>query len=149
MFIVKKILDINKDKVNLYKYIIMARIAGIDLKPNLKAKFSLAAIYGVGFSSANKILLNCKVDPEKRMSQVTDEEVARIKEMLEKNVKIEGELRQEIFRNVKRLKDIRSYRGIRHKLNLPTKGQRTRTNARTRKGKSMAVGGLKRVLTKT
>jgi len=127
----------------------MARIAGIDLKPNLKAKFSLAAIYGVGFSNAKKILENSKVDPEKRMKDVSDEEVARIKEIVEKNIKIEGELRQEVFRNIKRLKDIRSYRGIRHKLNLPTKGQRTRTNARTRKGKNMAVGGLKRVLTKT
>lgn len=127
----------------------MARIAGIDLKPNLKAKFSLAAIYGIGFSNAKQILGNAKVDPEKRMKEVTDEEVARIKEIVEKNVKIEGELRQEVFRNIKRLKDIRAYRGIRHKVGLPTKGQRTRRNARTRKGKTMAVGGLKRVLTKT
>lgn len=127
----------------------MARISGIDLKPNLQAKYSLAQIYGVGIQNALKILAQAGVSSDKKMKEITDEEIGKISEIIQTNYKVEGELRQEVFRNIKRLKDIRSYRGIRHKNNLPTKGQKTRTNARTRKGKNMAVGGLKRVLTKT
>ncbi len=127
----------------------MARIAGIDLNPKLKAWASLAKIYGLGFNNSRIILTKAKVDPEIRTAQITDAQIAEIKNIIETEYKVEGELRQTIFRNIKRLKDIRSYRGDRHKRNLPTKGQKTRTNARQRKGKSMAVGGLKRVLSKT
>lgn len=127
----------------------MARIYGIDLKPNLQIQYSLAEIYGVGLFTAKKMLKDLKVDPETLTKDVEDSIFAKITKILEENYKVEGELRQEEFRNIKRLKDIRSYRGDRHKKNLPTKGQGTRKNARNKKGHSMAVGGLKRVLTKT
>ena len=127
----------------------MARIAGVDLNPKLKIRYSLAKIYGVGFANSKLILEEAGIDSERRTNDVSDAEISKVKDIIESKYRVEGELRQEIFRNIKRLKDIRSYRGDRHKKNLPTKGQKSRTNARTRKGKSMAVGGLKRVLTKT
>lgn len=148
MSIARKMQDTSKDRVN-FIILNMARISGIDLKPNLQAPYSLSAIFGIGYTRAIKILKQVDVDPTMKMKDIPESDIAKIREIIEKNYKIEGELRQEIFRNIKRLKDIRAYRGTRHKVNLPTKGQRTRTNARTRKGKNMAVGGLKRVLTKT
>jgi small subunit ribosomal protein S13 len=126
----------------------MARIAGVDLK-NIAAVYSLTEIYGIGVTQAKKILKMVKVSSETRMNDISDSVVAQIKQIIEENYKVEGELRQDVNRNIRRLKEIKSYRGDRHKRNLPTKGQGTRTNARQRKGKSMAVGGLKRVLTKT
>lgn len=127
----------------------MARIYGIDLKPKLQIIYSLSEIYGVGPFVAKKLLKELKIDPTTVTENIDDVTIAQLTKLLEENYKVEGELRQEVFRNIKRLKDIRSYRGDRHKKNLPTKGQGTRKNGRTRKGKNMAVGGLKRVLTKT
>ncbi len=127
----------------------MARIAGVELKNNLVVVYALSEIYGIGPHNAKKILKQVNVEETKRAKDLTDAEVQLIKEVIEKQYVVEGELRQEIFRNIKRLKDIRSYRGIRHKLGLPVRGQKTRTNAHTRKGKNMAVGGLKRTLEKT
>lgn len=128
----------------------MARIAGVDLKPKLQFKYALSAVYGIGPAQAVKIAQKLDIDPTTRMSEISDMKVLQVKDLVENEYKVEGELRQEIFRNIKRLKDIRSYRGDRHKKSLPARGQRTRRNARTKKGKKgLAVGGLKRVLTKT
>lgn len=125
----------------------MARIAGIDLPNNKLTSIGLTGIYGIGRSMANKILVDANVT-DKKSNDLSDAEVSRINSVIEQNYKVEGQLRQEIFRNIKRLKDIRSYRGVRHKLGLPVRGQNTRSNAITRKGKSAAVGGLARKLEK-
>jgi small subunit ribosomal protein S13 len=126
------------------------RIAGVEVPPHKKTKIALTYVFGIGQSTAEKILNLARVDGEKRAKDLTDDEVSRIRSIVESDqVKVEGELRQDIYQNIKRLKDIRSYRGIRHKLGLPVRGQRTRTNAHTRKGKHIAVGGLKHKLEKT
>jgi small subunit ribosomal protein S13 len=126
----------------------MARIAGVDLPSNKRVEIALTYIYGIGPTTSKQILQLTKVNPDTRVEKLSDDEIQRIQNALEGKV-LEGELRQLVFRNIKRLKDIRSYRGIRHKLGLPVRGQRTRTNAVTRKGKNIAVGGLKRKLEKT
>ena len=97
----------------------MARIAGVELQNNLKVPYALAKIYGIGYANAMVILTQVKVDPTKKASELTDSEIQLLIELIEKNYVVEGELKQEIFRNIKRLKDIRSYRGLRHKLGLP------------------------------
>lgn len=126
------------------------RIAGVEIPTEKKINIALTYIYGIGAATAEKILELARVDKEKRANALSDDEVSRVRSVIEGGkVKIEGELRQEIYQNIKRLKDIRSYRGIRHKLGLPVRGQRTRTNAHTRKGKHIAVGGLKHKLEKT
>ncbi len=104
----------------------MARIAGVDLKPNLKISYALADIYGIGLTRSKLILKANNVDEDLRTKDVVDSDIVKIKDYIEANCKIEGELRQEEFRNIKRLKDIRSYRGDRHKKSLPCRGQRTR-----------------------
>lgn len=120
------------------------RISGIEIPTQKKVKISLTYIYGIGHTLAEKILSLARVDKEKRLKDLTEDELTRIRSAVESgNYKVEGELRQDIFQNIKRLKDIRSYRGLRHKLGLPVRGQRTRSNAHTRKGKHIAVGGLK------
>ena len=126
----------------------MARIVGVDLPENKRVEVALTYIHGIGLTTSQKILEMTNVSPDKRVKDLTDNEVQRITNAL-KDMTLEGELKQVVFRNIKRLKDIRSYRGIRHKLGLPTRGQRTRTNAVTRKGKNIAVGGLKRKIEKT
>ncbi len=126
----------------------MARYVGIEIPDNKKVKVSITYIYGIGHSLAHKICVQAGVDPEKGMSELSSDEETRLRGVLD-GFKLEGELRQEVFQNVKRMKDIRSYRGIRHKLGLPARGQRTRHNAHTRKGKSLPVGGLKHKLEKT
>lgn len=126
----------------------MARISGVELPDNKRIEIALTYIYGIGLSTSRKVLEQTKVNPDTRVNKLTDNEVQRIQSALSGMV-LEGELKQIVFRNIKRLKDIRSYRGIRHKLGLPVRGQRTRTNAVTRKGKNIAVGGLKRKLEKT
>ncbi len=126
----------------------MARFIGIEIPDEKKSKISLTYIYGVGPSIALDILKKANVDPDKRMKDLSADEQTRIRGVLE-GMKLEGELRQEITMNISRLKEIRSYRGIRHKLGLPVRGQRTRHNAHTRKGKGLAVGGLKHKLEKT
>ncbi|HEX9679064.1 MAG TPA: 30S ribosomal protein S13 [Candidatus Saccharimonadales bacterium] len=120
----------------------MARIAGVTVPTDKKSVHALTYIYGIGPSKAKLILDQAGVDPEARVKDLTETELNRIREELAANHTVEGELQRIVTGNVKRLKDINSYRGIRHKLNLPSKGQRTRTNARTRRGRRQTVGGL-------
>lgn len=118
----------------------MARIAGVDLPREKRVEIALTYIYGIGLSRAKEILKNTGVDPNKRVKDLTEDEIARIRDYIEKNYKVEGELRREVAMNIKRLIEIGCYRGIRHKLGLPVRGQRTRSNARTRKGPRRTVG---------
>jgi small subunit ribosomal protein S13 len=121
----------------------MTRIAGINIPDQKKVPFALAYIYGVGLSGAQKITTLAKISPDKRAQELTQDEINRLREILEKNYRIEGDLRREIMRNVKRLKDIGTYRGLRHMRGLPVRGQRTKTNSRTRRGnvrKTMGSG---------
>lgn len=122
----------------------MARIAGVDLPKNRKGEFALAYIYGIGRTLALKILQEAEVDPDKRVQEWTDEEASRVRTIVSDNYKVEGTLRAEIQLNIKRLIDINCYRGTRHKKGLPVRGQRTRTNSRTRKGKRKTVAGKKK-----
>jgi small subunit ribosomal protein S13 len=112
----------------------MARIAGITLPSQKRIEVGLTYIYGIGRSKANKILEEAKVDKDKKVKDLTEEEINRIRQIIEKREKIEGELRKEVAMHIKRLIDIGCYRGLRHKRGLPVRGQRTRSNARTRKG---------------
>jgi small subunit ribosomal protein S13 len=122
----------------------MARIAGVDLPNNKRIEAALTYIYGIGPTLAYKIVQNSGIDPDTRVFKLTDEEIARLRTIIEKDYKIEGELRTEVSMNIKRLVDIGSYRGLRHRKGLPVRGQRTRTNARTRKGKRKTVAGRKK-----
>jgi small subunit ribosomal protein S13 len=122
----------------------MARIAGVDLPSNKRLEVALTYIFGIGRSRAKEIIKESGVDPDTRVHKMTDEEIARLRGIIEKNYKIEGELRTETSMNIKRLIDIVSYRGLRHRKGLPARGQRTRTNARTRKGKKKTVAGKKK-----
>lgn len=122
----------------------MARIAGIDLPRNKRIEIALTYIYGIGRSSAQKILTDCGVDMNTRTDNLTEAEVARIRENIDKNVKVEGDLRRDISMNIKRLMDLGCYRGLRHRKGLPVRGQRTKTNARTRKGPARTVAGKKK-----
>ncbi len=126
----------------------MARIAGVDLPKNKKVLFGLQYLFGVGSYTANTVLEKAKVNPDKKVGDLTEEEVAEIRAVLQSDYKVEGALRSEIQQNIKRLMDIGSYRGIRHRKSLPVRGQRTRTNSRTRKGKRKTVAGKKKVPTK-
>lgn len=133
----------------------MARIAGVDIPEDKIVEVSLTYVYGIGKSLSKEILETAKINlltegkALKRVRDLTGDELNRIRGVLETNYKVEGELRTQSFQNIKRLKEIKCYRGIRHKLGLPVRGQRTRCNAHTRKGKNIAVGGLKRTLEKT
>jgi len=109
----------------------------------------LTYIHGIGDTSARKVLELANIKPETRVNKLSEQQLAQLAQIIDEKYKVEGELRQEVYRNIKRLKDIKSYRGLRHKLGLPVRGQRTRTNATTRKGRNLAVGGLKRKLEKT
>lgn len=122
----------------------MARIAGVDLPNNKRVEIALTYIYGIGRTLAKRIVDKSGVDPDTRVSKLTDEEIANLRGIIEKDYKIEGELRTEVSMNIKRLIDIGSYRGLRHRRGLPLRGQRTRTNARTRKGKKKTVAGKKK-----
>ncbi|MGB9807568.1 MAG: 30S ribosomal protein S13 [Thermosulfidibacteraceae bacterium] len=119
----------------------MARIAGVDLPKDKRVEIALTYIFGIGKSSSKKILEKAGVDPNKRVKDLTPEEVGRIRDIIDKEYKVEGELRKEIAMNIKRLIDIGCYRGLRHLAGLPVRGQRTRTNARTRKGPRKTVPG--------
>lgn len=112
----------------------MARIAGITLPSEKRVEVGLTYIFGIGRSKSNKILQEAKIDKDKKVKALSEEEINRIRQVIEKREKIEGDLRKEITLNIKRLVDIGSYRGMRHKRKLPARGQRTRTNARSRKG---------------
>lgn len=122
----------------------MARIAGVDLPKNERIEIGLTRIFGIGRSLSRKILEETKVNPNVRVKDLTDEDVVKIRSVIERDYKVEGDLRREISMNIKRLIDIGTYRGLRHKLGLPVRGQRTRTNARTRKGPRKAVIGKKK-----
>jgi len=126
----------------------LARIAGIDLPKQKKAFIGLTYIYGIGQYSAKKILAQANVNPDKKVSELNEEEIALIRSIMTTEYKVEGNLRSEIQQNIKRLMDIGSYRGIRHRRGLPVRGQRTRTNSRTRKGKRRTVAGKKKVAAK-
>ncbi len=126
----------------------MARIAGVELPSNKRVEIGLTYIFGIGLATSQKILATTNINPDIRVSELSESEVQRLSVQL-KALMIEGDLRQKQFRDIKRLKDIKCYRGIRHKVGLPVRGQNTRTNSVTRKGKNIAVGGLKRKLEKT
>ena len=126
----------------------MARIAGVDIPDNKKVPYSLAYIYGIGIKSGFKICEEAGIDPEKRVKDLTEEEIAKIRKIIESEYKVEGDLRKEIAMNIKRLIEIGCYRGVRHRLGLPVRGQRTRTNARTRKGPRKTVAGKKKATKK-
>ncbi len=112
----------------------MARIAGIDIPRNKRVEIALTYIFGIGRKTSNDILKEANVNPDMRVKELTEEEVGKLRNIIENQYKVEGELRKEIRLNIKRLVDIRCFRGLRHKANLPVRGQRTKTNARTRKG---------------
>jgi small subunit ribosomal protein S13 len=119
----------------------MARIAGVDIPKNKRVEASLSYIYGIGPALSRKILEQTGVNPDTRVKDLTDEEVNRIREVIDKNYRVEGDLRKEINFNVKRLIEIGSYRGLRHRRGLPVRGQRTKTNARTKRGSRKTVAG--------
>jgi small subunit ribosomal protein S13 len=126
----------------------LARIAGVDLPKNKKAYIGLTYIYGIGQVTALHILEKAQVDPNKKVSELNESEVAKIRSIMTAELKVEGALRSEVQQNIKRLMDIGSYRGLRHRRGLPVRGQRTRTNSRTRKGKRRTVAGKKKAPTK-
>jgi small subunit ribosomal protein S13 len=122
----------------------MARIAGVDLPKNKRIEIALTYIYGVGLSTAQQILRQTGVDPDRRVYDLTDDEVNRLRRVIENQYKVEGALRTEVSMNVKRLMDIGCYRGLRHRRGLPVRGQRTHTNARTHKGPRRPIAGKKK-----
>lgn len=126
----------------------MARIAGVDLPKNKKVLYGLQYIYGIGQTTADFILSKANINPDKKVSDLTEEEVAEIRSVITAEYKVEGALRSEVQQNIKRLMDIGTYRGLRHRKSLPARGQRTRTNSRTRKGKRKTVAGKKKAPTK-
>ena len=122
----------------------MARIAGVDLPREKRAEIGLTYVYGIGRVSATKILEAAKVNPDTRVRDLTDDEVKRISEVIDADYMVEGDLRREIAMNIKRLQEIGCYRGIRHRKGLPVRGQKTKTNARTRKGPKRTVANKKK-----
>lgn len=118
----------------------MARIEGVDLPGNKRVEIGLTYLYGIGRNTARKILSETNIDLDKKVKDLTDDEVVKIRDVIEKNYQVEGDLRRKLAMNIKRLVDIGSYRGMRHRRSLPARGQRTRTNARTRKGPRRAIG---------
>jgi small subunit ribosomal protein S13 len=123
----------------------MPRIAGVDIPENKKVRYSLRYIYGIGPQTADDILTETKIDPDTKAKDLSDDEVGRIASYLDASLIVEGTLRRQVKQNIQRLRDIRSYRGERHRKGLPTRGQRTRCNARTRKGRKKTVAGKKGV----
>ena len=121
----------------------MARIAGVDL-PNKHVEIALTYIYGLGRVSARKICESTKIDPNKKINDLSNDELAELRKVIESDYKVEGRLRSEVALNIKRLMDIGCYRGLRHRRGLPVRGQRTKTNARTRKGKRKTVANKKK-----
>ncbi|MGD8320552.1 MAG: 30S ribosomal protein S13 [Gemmatimonadota bacterium] len=126
----------------------MARIAGVDLPRGKRIEIALTYIYGIGRSRASKIVADCGVDPDRRTQDLSDEDVQRLRRAIEANYKVEGALRTEVSMNIKRLMDIGCYRGLRHRRGLPVRGQRTHTNARTKKGPRRAIAGKKKATKK-
>ncbi|MCP4581619.1 MAG: 30S ribosomal protein S13 [candidate division Zixibacteria bacterium] len=122
----------------------MARIAGVDLPRNKRIEVALTYIFGIGHTTASRIIKSSKVDPDIRVTNLTDEQIASLRNVIEQTCKVEGTLRTEINMNIKRLIDIGSYRGLRHRRGLPVRGQRSKTNARTRKGPKKTIGRKKK-----
>jgi len=122
----------------------LARISGIDLPKNKHIVIALTYIYGIGRSTAENIVSSAKIDPNTRTDKLTEAEVSRLRDEIDRNCKVEGDLRREISMNIKRLMDLGCYRGLRHRKGLPVRGQRTKTNARTRKGPARTVAGKKK-----
>ena len=118
----------------------MARIAGIDIPREKRVEIALTYIYGLGLPTSQKILVQANVNPDTRVRDLTDEQVSRLREIIDRRYKVEGDLRREVALNIKRLQEIGSYRGLRHRRNLPARGQRTKTNARQRRGPKKTVG---------
>jgi small subunit ribosomal protein S13 len=123
----------------------VARIAGVNIPTNTRALISLRYIFGIGPQNAKEICGKLGIPDERRVNQLTDDEVLRIREMIDRDYRVEGDLRREQAMNIKRLMDLGCYRGLRHRKGLPVRGQRTHTNARTRKGKAVAIAGKKKV----
>lgn len=128
----------------------MARIAGVTIPTEKQIAYSLTYVYGIGPATSAKILANCKIDPTVRTKDLTEQELTKIRDEISSSYTVEGELQRVVATNIKRLKEINTYRGMRHKAGLPSRGQRTRTNGRTRRGKRIAVGGVRpKAATKT
>ena len=128
----------------------MARISGVTIPSEKQVQIALTYVYGIGPKTSGDILTAAKVEPTVRVKNLTDAEVSRIQEVINETLTVEGELQRVVTANIKRLKDINAYRGLRHKQSLPSRGQRTKTNARTRRGKKVTVGGTaKKVASKT
>jgi small subunit ribosomal protein S13 len=120
--------------------VVLARIAGVDLPRDKRVEVSLTYIYGIGRTTSRLILANCQIDPNTKVRSLTDEEVVRLRSYIDQNLKVEGDLRREVAQNIKRKMEIGCYQGLRHRVGLPVRGQRTHTNARTRKGPRKTVG---------
>ena len=123
----------------------MARIAGVNVPSNKRVLISLRYIYGIGPTKAQAICTSLGISEDKRVNQLSDDEVLKIRELIDRDYRVEGDLRREVAMNIKRLIDLGCYRGLRHRKGLPVRGQRTHTNARTRKGKAVAIAGKKKV----
>jgi len=126
----------------------MARIAGVDIPRDKRVEISLCYIFGIGLTTSRKILERTRISPDTRVKNLTEEEVNRLREVIDREHKVEGDLRREVNENIKRLIEIGCYRGMRHRRNLPVHGQRTRTNARTRRGPKRTVAGKKKAAAK-
>ena len=123
----------------------MARIAGVNIPTNKRVVIGLRYIYGIGPSKAGQICTQLAIPAERRVNQLSDDEILKIRELIDRDFQVEGDLRRELAMNIKRLMDLGCYRGLRHRRGLPVRGQRTHTNARTRKGKAVAIAGKKKV----
>ena len=119
----------------------MARIAGVDIPREKRVEVSLTYIFGIGLPTAQRILTQTNINPDTRVRDLTEDQVNRLRELIDRRFKVEGDLRREVALNIKRLQEIGSYRGLRHRRNLPVRGQRTKTNSRTRKGAKKTVAG--------
>lgn len=126
----------------------MARIAGVDLPKNKRTEIALTYIYGIGKSTSQQILDQAGIDPNLRVKDLTEEDATRIRVIVDRDYKVEGDLRREVTQHIKRLQEIGSYRGLRHRRNLPVRGQRTKTNARTKRGARRTVPGKRRTRSK-
>ena len=124
----------------------MARIAGVDLPREKRVEIGLTYIFGIGVQTSRKILADTDVSPDTRIKDLTEQEVSKLRDYIEHNVKVEGDLRREVSLNIKRLVEIGSYRGVRHRRGLPVRGQKTKTNARTRKGPKRTIAGKKKAV---
>ncbi|HSK48696.1 MAG TPA: 30S ribosomal protein S13 [Coriobacteriia bacterium] len=122
----------------------MARISGVDLPREKRVEIGLTYIFGIGLTTAQQILRETNINPDTRVRNLTEEEVVRLREFIDRNLKVEGDLRREVSQNIKRLMEIGCYRGLRHRKGLPVRGQRTHTNARTRKGPRRQIGAKKK-----